>query len=405
MRTPFFLIFMVFGLPVFGQDSSESRLDKYLQKKVRKMGLIGMQASFVTDTYIWQGNYGIKDYKTKVPVNTNTLFMIASCSKPVTAMGILKLQDAGKLNLDDPINHHLPFHVANPNFPDEIITIRMLLTHTSSIRDNWEILTPLYTLPEGGDSSLPLLKFLPEYLLERGEWYDREKNYGKDQAGFSFQYCNVGYALLGLIIEEVTAKPFSEFIKEEIFIPLKMEQAYWFLADIPHRNIARPHEMPNKQTDFKAPKVLNHYGYPDYPDGQIRTTTSDYSRFLQVFLNEGVVNGERFLSKAAIDDFLKVQYPEKFKYQAIAWNYNEFENWIYYLLMPRLPSHTGADPGVATAVSFDPENKIGAIIFTNSPPQGFINQKRFYQEVMKKLLKAAKRQVKKDKQAKKHAIK
>ena len=97
------------------------------------MGLIGMQASFVTDTHIWQGNYGIKEYKTEDLVDSNTLFMIASCSKPVTALGILKLQEAGELGLDDPINNHLPFRVANPNFPDEVITIRMLLTHTSSI--------------------------------------------------------------------------------------------------------------------------------------------------------------------------------------------------------------------------------------------------------------------------------
>ncbi len=367
----------------------------FLQKKANKMELIGMQASFVTDTYIWQRNYEIKEYKTEDPVDSNTLFMIASCSKPVTALGILKLQEAGELVLDDPINNYHPFHVANPNFPDEVITIRMLLTHTSSIRDNWEILTPLYTLPEGGDSPLPLTKFLHEYLVEGGELYNREENFWKDKPESLFQYCNVGYALLGLIIEEITAKAFKEFIEEEIFVPLGMEQAYWFLADIPHRNIARPHEMPNKHTDFKEPKVLNHYGYPDYPDGQIRTTTADYSRFIQLFLNDGMVNGKQFLSKTSIDDFLKVQYPNKFKYQAIAWNYNEFDNWIYYLLMPRLPSHTGADPGVATVVSFDPENKIGAIIFTNSPPQGFINQKRFYQEVLKRLLKEAKRQVKK----------
>lgn len=395
MRTSFLLLFLFFGLHLYGQNINENRLDKYLRKKANKMGLIGMQASFFTDTYIWQGNYGIKEYKTDDPVEANTLFMIASCSKPVTALAILKLQEAGKISLDDPVNEHLPFHVANPNFPDKLITIRMLLTHTSSIRDNWEILNPLYTLPEGGDSSLPLPNFLSGYLLEGGELYDREENFWKDKPESLFRYCNVGYALLGLIIEEVTGVTFKEFLDKEIFVPLGMNQSYWFLADIPHRNIARPHKMSNKHTDFKEPKVLNHYGYPDYPDGQIRTTTSDYSRFVQLFLNKGMVNGKQFLSKASINDFLKVQYPDKFKYQAIAWNYNEFDNWIYYLLMPRLPSHTGADPGVATVVSFDPEKDIGAVIFTNSPVSGFINQKRFYQQLMKRLLKEAKNNVKK----------
>lgn len=66
-------------------------------------------------------------------------------------------------------------------------------------------------------------------------------------------------------------------------------------------------------------------------------------------------------------------------------------NWIYYLLMPRLPSHTGVDPGVATAVSFDPENKNAVVLFTNSLPSTFLDQKIFYQEIMKRLFKEAKR--------------
>ena len=365
-------------------------LDAYLRKKMESAGLIGMQVAFISGSdYIWQGSYGLKDFRGDEPVDNQTLFMIASCSKPVTALGILKLRDQGKLGLDDPVNKYLPFLLTNPNAPSEEVTFRMLLTHVSFIRDNWEVLMPLYTLENGGDSPLPLGDFLYNYLVEGGRFYDPSNNFSAAPVATSFSYCNVGYALLGYLIEEISGMSFKQFMVSEIFEPLNMHDAYWFLADIPHRNIASPHEMPQKKSVDPKPQVLPHYGYPDFPDGQLRTTSADYARFLQLLLNRGMVNGEVFIQPETVDEFLRIQYPEVNRYQAIAWNYNEFESTLYYILMPRLPSHTGADPGVATAVSFDPDIRIGAVIFTNSPPVRFKDQKIFYQEIMKRLLKEA----------------
>ena len=367
-------------------------LDRYLEKKMKKAGLLGMQVAFVSSgNSIWQGNYGVKEYGTTKEVDANTLFMIASCSKPITALGVLKLVDQGKVQLDDPVNSYLPFPVVNPNYPHEAISIRMLLAHVSSLKDNWSVLTPLYTLEEGGDSPLPLNEFLADYLVEGKRFYNAEANFLNTEAATEFQYSNVGYALLGYLIECVAEKPFKEFMQTELFDPLGMNDTYWFLGDIPHENIARPHELPDKENDLTEPKIHKHYGYPDYPDGQVRTTASDYGRFLSLILNQGRINGEQFVKKELIDEFTSVQFPDVNKHQAIAWNYNEFENFIYYLLMPRLPSHTGADPGVATAVSLDPEYKTGAILFTNSPPTRFTGQKIFYQEMMKRLLKEARK--------------
>jgi CubicO group peptidase (beta-lactamase class C family) len=229
--------------------------------------------------------------------------------------------------------------------------------------------------------------------VEGGRLYDSSKNFSSTSTATQFSYCNVGYALLGYLIEQISGMSFKQFMASEIFEPLKMDESYWFLSDIPHDNIARPHEMPQKKSGDTEPKVLPHFGYPDFPDGQLRTTAADYGRFLLLLLNRGKVNGQPFIQPGTIDDFLSVQYPEVNKYQAIAWNYNEFESVLYYMLMPRLPSHTGADPGVATAVSFDPESQTGAVIFTNSPPVRFRDQKVFYQEIMKRLLKEAKRMV------------
>jgi CubicO group peptidase (beta-lactamase class C family) len=168
-----------------------------------------------------------------------------------------------------------------------------------------------------------------------------------------------------------------------------MNSSYWFLDQIPHDNISKPHrpeEGEQKKTSFVT---MKHYGYPDYPDGQLRTTVRDYSHFIMLILNQGVFNGKQLFQQQTIKDFLSIQFPTTAPYQAMAWNYNEFDNWIYYLLMPRLPSHTGVDPGVATVVSFDPETKSGAIIFANTLTTSFKGHKILYQEMVKKLLKQA----------------
>ncbi len=371
---------------------SQKELDDYLEKKMKKAGLIGLQVAYISKDYIWQGNYGIKEYGTDQKVNKNTLFMIASCTKPITALGILKLVDNGKVKLDDPVNSYLPFQVVNPNFPKDEITIRMLLAHVSSIKDNWNMLTPLYTHETGGgDSPLLLADFMEGYLLEGGQFYHLKDNFLNSEVATVYQYSNVGYALLGYLIQRISGRSFIDFMREEIFTPLDMNDTYWMLKEVPHNNIAKPHELPSKTNKLSGPKIFDHYGYADYPSGQIRTTTSDYGRFLQLLLNNGVLNGKQFIAAELISEFNRVQYPEVNKYQAVSWNYNEFDNFIYYLLMPRLPSHTGADPGVATVVSFDPNNQIGAIIFTNSPPITFLDQKIFYQEIMKRLLREAKK--------------
>lgn len=382
-------ILLIHAYSPLSAQSGNSKMDKYFTKKMEKANVIGLQAASIQDgELVWQGSYGLKEYKTEKEVNDSTLFMIASCSKPVTALGIMLLFDHGKLDLDDPVNKYLSFPISNPNHPDSTITIRMLLTHTSSLKDNWDILTPLYTLPEGGDSPLELNQFVEGYFTEGGQYYDPEGNFHTYGTAYKYDYCNMGYVILGLIIEQISGLPFSDYMQEEIFKPLQMNNSYWFLKEIPHQNIARPHEIhPSPKKDPREPEILNHYGYADFPDGQLRTTVSDYAQVIKLMVNEGRINGEVFIKPSTVKEFLSIQYPKVAKHQAIAWNYNEFDSFIYYLLMPRLPSHTGADPGVATVVSFDPETRSGGIIFSNSPTITFGGQKIFYQEMMKKLLK------------------
>jgi len=373
-------------------QTDNPELDNFLTKKMKKSGRIGMQAAYISDGELtWAGSYGVKTFQTDDKINDSTLFMIASTSKPVTALAIMKLYDNGKLKLDDDINVYLPFDIRNPNHPEAKITCRMLLSHVASIRDNWEMIEIGYTIDHGGDSPMSLEDYLKSYLLEGGEYYDKEKNFLSEAPGMHARYSNVGYNLIAYLVQVISGRPFNKYMAEEVFKPLKMQNTYWFLREIPHENIATPHNMPYKETDFKGTQILKHFGYPGYASGQLRTTVSDYAQILKLMVNEGKVEGNQFLSKKTMEEFLRVQYPEVAKWQAISWNYNEFENPIYYLLMPRLPSHTGLDPGMSTIVSFDPKTKTGMLIFSNSPTTTFRTEKIIYLDMIKKLYKEAKK--------------
>lgn len=225
------------------------------------------------------------------------------------------------------------------------------------------------------------------YFAEKGKYYNTTANFFNKKPGNFWEYSSIGYALLGLLIEYTSGKEFSEYMKEDIFVPLGMRNSYWFLKEIPNDNIAKPHVIPDKKSD--SLKILPHYGYPDFPDGQLRTTTEDYLKFVRIILNEGKIDNKQFIDSGIIKQFNVVQYPGVHKYQAVAWNYDEFESWLYYLLFQRLPSHTGGDPGVATVASCDPKNKIAAVVFMNSPPVTFKGGKTLYLDLPKKLLKEA----------------
>jgi len=392
--TPTGILFLALSLYAYQgiAQSDHKKIDTYIRHHLDEAKIIGLQvASIGEGELIWQGSYGVKEYQGQDSINDSTLFMMASCSKPVTSLGIMKLYDQGKLDLDDDINDYLPFRISNPHHSGEPISFRMLLTHTSSLRDNWDVLDPLYTLPEGGDSPLELQSYVQDYFTEGGAYYFSAENFAEEKPGTGFSYCNMGYSLLGLLIEQISGKSFSQYMQEDIFRPLGMKHSYWFLQEIPHDNIARPHEIAPE----KEPQALNHYGFASFPDGQLRTTATDYAQVLKLMINRGKVNGSRFLSENTVDEYLEIPYPEVAKHQALAWNYNEFNAFSYILFMPRylftrkIPAHSGYDPGVETYVAFDPKKKRGIIIFINSP---LIEWKgvRIYHVIIKKLFKEAK---------------
>jgi len=302
---------------------------------------------------IWQRCFGYARLHDadSIPVADTTLFMLASISKTIVATAAMQVWERGEFNLDDDINNYLPFSVRNPNYPDSIITFRMLMTHTSSIRDNWTVLDSLYVW--GGDSPIALGYFLQSYFVPGGVYYDSAANFYNWSPGHVWEYNSVAVALLGYLVETIEDS-FPIHCQDSIFNPLSMHETSWFLAGLDTNHIAVPYHWAGS---FYQP--YQHYGYPDYPDGQLRTSSLQLARHLTAIMHYGVADSVRILDSATVTLMRTIQYQvAPYLMMGLIWAYwNTGTRWIWY--------HDGADYGVSTVNAFCPAESSAVIVLTN----------------------------------------
>ena len=332
-----------------------TNLDSFIIAKMDQYHIPGLAASIVrNDEIIWTGTYGFANIEDSIEVTDTTLFMLASVSKTVTAVALMKLWEVGRFGLDDDINNYLPFEVHNPNFPDSVITFRMLLSHTSSIRDNWGEM-PYWS----GDSPIPLGQYLEDYLVPGGAYY-HSINYYNYSPATNFNYSNIAVALAGYLVEEIAGN-FSTFCQDSIFTPLGMSETSWFLEDLDTNNIAIPYSYSGGTYQAEG-----FYGYSDYPAGQLRTSSLQLSRFLIAFMQDGVIDTVRILDSATVSLMTTIQYPEIDSNQGLIWYKKLVDSrWIW--------GHTGGDLGVNTNMFFSQSEGSGAIFLANRYASGFQN--------------------------------
>lgn len=334
-------------------------LDKFVQAKMEKSGMAGVSIALIKDNKIDRIiNYGKADKEQGKPITNDTIFQIASVSKTVTATAAMQLIQKGDIGLDDDINSYLPFHIVHPKFPDTPITFRMLLNHTSGIDNNWDVYESLYTIHTGGgDSTVSLEQFMKDFLVPGGKWYDEEKNFTKEKPGSTFSYSNIGYGLLGYLVEVISKTPFPEYSQQHIFDPAGMTNTKWLHKDV------RNKEVMSVQYDKKG-KPLVAYSFPTYPDGTLKTTTSDFAKFYLEIMNGGEAYGGSILSSDTIHEMFKPQSDEG--NQALGWSYSALDSlYLKGVSQGKVIGHNGSDPGVLSVTMFNPDNKSGLIIFFN----------------------------------------
>ena len=378
----------------------EEVLLDYIDSMMQTHLIPGLSISIVKDGNIaWEKYFGYSNIDGNILVDENTMFILSSISKTITATALMQLFENNLFMLDDDINDYLPFNVTHPDYQDIPITFKMLLSHTSGIQDNWSVM-PYYD----GDSDYDLGFYLQQYLIDGGDFYTSNLNFTNFEPGVNFSYSNIGVALIGFLVEEISGQPFNEYCNQNIFDPLEMNNAFWFLSEIENLNqIALPYQISSGNGDscfligcgiyndsnpcFCDPACVDygdccldyeevcgengtgsssanltqyeHYGYSDYPSGQLRTTSNNLAKFMSAYINGGVYNGVRILDSETIDLIKTIHYPNENSQQGLIWYYKSSNQRTLF-------GHNGGDLGSLTEMFLSLSDNLGVVLLSNS---------------------------------------
>ena len=303
----------------------------------------------------WSKGYGFYDLENKKPTNENILYLQASVSKTITATALMQLYEKGLFDLDDDVNDYLPFELRNPNHPDDPITIKMILSHRSSLADDnlyWIALSYLPGDPDIPDFPYPWLK---EYLTPGGSGYS-STTWSTEKPGEKFYYANIGFSIIAYLVEIFSNQNFNDYCKENIFEPLQMYNSGFRLKDHNISNIAVPYEFKNGKY-FRHP----HYGiHILHPAITLRTSTEEYSHFIIAHMNDGVWNSVRILEKSTVDLMHTAHFSPEDKYNyGLGWTITNLENG------KKEYGHSGGYVGVLDLVTIVEDDDIAVMIFSN----------------------------------------
>jgi CubicO group peptidase (beta-lactamase class C family) len=238
------------------------------------------------------GAVGFQDLESKTPMKTDTIFRIASVTKPITCAGIMTLVDEGRISVIDPVEKYLPeFKGLKVNpcgtragincaavTPARPVNLLDLMTHTSGLPG---------AAPAGSAAPATLAESVARVskatlLFEPGtEW----------------NYSNIGIAALGRVIEVVSGQPFERFMAERIFQPLAMHDTFFF---VPAEKESRIASVYSYETDGLKRVAMQRAKFPA-PEGGLFSTANDLARFHQMMLNKGTLDDQRVLSAAAVE--------------------------------------------------------------------------------------------------------
>lgn len=279
--------------------------DKY-QKVINKYLYAGINTLLVKDGKVFSSNHGYQDLENKIEISNDTIFRIASVSKVIVALGIMKLYEEGKIDVKEDISKYLGYKVRNPHFPDVPITIEMVMTQTSSISDgNHEKLG--YDGINGASVDVPL-----EDLLTKPESeYYLDRTFRNVMPGTHWEYSNFGCGILACIIEHVSGVYFSDYIREHILLPLNIDGSFKVSDIVKKDKVATLYGIDKDDNFFVPLRDLNSFLKAEYrrfklgnnyrmPAGGLFISINDLSKIMQMMMNYGTYQGIKIFNKETI---------------------------------------------------------------------------------------------------------
>ena len=352
----FFTTFSVLG------ENNVSLIDKDIDSLCRKLEVVGLELALIQDSNIvYSYTYGKaikrdnsgKYFFSEFDRNSD-LWKIASVTKNIIATAIMQLDEKGLLLISDDVNKYLPFELRNPSFPNEIITVQMLLSNRSSI------LNDRY-----------------ERLNYQGVQYSLKK------PGTEYIYSNINYLLLASIIENVTKESFDKYIVNNIFKPLEISAYFYPYNEIKDRLIYGKW-MTNNQLSicdsYQAYKKIDRNNYRLCQDtksldpaGGLIISLPDMAKYVRFCMG----GYEKILKDSTLMR-MRLTQSNKSIYGLGTIDYS------YVIKGENLYGHTGYSYGIYTCMIYCPKRKFGIVVFCNGLK---INYKNAFSIIYKPIIK------------------
>jgi CubicO group peptidase (beta-lactamase class C family) len=354
--------------------SNDAAFDLQISFWMKVGGLPSLSACIIKgDQVIWSKGYGYYDRSEQKPATPETIYVIASITKTIVGTALMQLYEKGLFNLDDDVNTFLPFDLRNPNFPDDPITFRMLLSHTSSLNENSQ--DQYYWFNFSGDPPFNFFPepYLKEFLLPEGRYYDPSVWNTTYRPGDYTIYANVGFDLISYLVEIISGEPFLEYCDTHIFSPLDMKNTGFNLSRFDIGQVAIPYQRyigryyTINQMDFwfgaNWTPSEQYYRMRYYPAGGLYTTVTDLSHFLIAHMNDGVYNGTRILKKETVElmHTPTAGNPIGNTWYGLAWLTESIKGIT-------ASGHEGDLPGVETIMLYNQTEHIGVIYLASGNP-------------------------------------
>nr|WP_121272736.1 serine hydrolase domain-containing protein [Pedobacter schmidteae] len=337
-------------LKSYGQ-LNQAKAESEIKAVMEKYSMTGLAVAVVkNDDIIYTHAFGLKDVASRSPLTNQSLFRIASISKSFSATAIMQLVEAGKLSLNDDFGKLVGFKVRNPKYPETVITLKMAMSHTSSINDS--------------EGYFNLDAINPDKNVN---W---AKCYNDYEPGKGYRYCNLNYNMIGAIIEKCSGQRFDQYIKHHILDPLGLYGGYQvdsldssrFATLYEYDTLAKtfnpaPTAYASRSTDIS--KYVLGYSTPMLsPTGGMKITATDLAKYMTMHMNFGKYKGTRILSKKSAKLMqTKISDPENYGLALLSTD----------KLIPGkiMTGHTGSAYGLYSSMFFQPKEKFGIVVITN----------------------------------------
>jgi CubicO group peptidase (beta-lactamase class C family) len=344
-----------------------SHLDTYIPERLEQLKLPGCTIALIEDGQTASiKNYGLADIETGKPIKEDTLFQIASISKSVTAWGIMKLVEAGKLDLDAPISRYLSRWQLPPSeFDNEAVTPRLLLMHFAGTSLSGCGGTPYdQTWYTAEDILFGRTPSLDEGQVKYARKWDMDPSqYGQPvrlihEPDTKFEYSGGGFTILELIIEEISGQSFTEFMNDSILHPLGMHESSFEIRESQLERVATPY------SDTLEPIPL--YRVNGKAAGGMYSNIEELARFACAEMEgpAGEAPGRGVLTPASVAEMHR---PDRYAETQMDMVFNTgLGHYVLDIGNIRAIQHTGGNPGWRTVYTVVPEKKLGFVCLINS---------------------------------------